>query len=93
MIVFGILLMMRKKLKPDGSLFTVYLALYSIWRIGSDFLREGKDFIPGIPLHQAQVIGIIVLVICIVLLIVRKTRWVNEEELVSKENTGSAASS
>jgi len=71
----------------------VYLALYSIWRIGSDFLREGTDFIPGIPLHQAQFIGVIVLIICAVLLIVRKTRWVNEEELAAKENTGSAVSS
>jgi prolipoprotein diacylglyceryltransferase len=83
---------MRKKLKPDGSFFMVYLALYSIWRIGSDFLREGTDFIPGVPLHQAQVIGIIVLIICIVLLIVRKTRWVGKEEAASKENTGSVTS-
>ncbi len=88
LIVFGILLMLRKKLKPDGSLFLVYLGLYSIWRISSDFLREGTDFLFG--LHQAQVIGIIVLVICVVLLIVRKTRWVKDEEAAEK-NPGSAA--
>jgi phosphatidylglycerol:prolipoprotein diacylglycerol transferase len=75
LIVFGILLMLRKKLKPDGSLFLVYLALYSIWRIGSDFLREGTDFIFG--LHQAQVIGIIVLIIAVVL-IAWRTRWVKK---------------
>lgn len=72
LIVFGVLLMLRKKLKPDGSLFLVYLSFYSIWRIGSDFLREGTDFLFG--LHQAQVIGIIVLVICLVL-IAKRTRW------------------
>ncbi len=82
LIVFGILLTLRKKLKPDGSLFLVYLGLYSVWRIGSDFLREGTDFLFG--LHQAQVIGIIVLVICIVL-IAKRTRWVKEVE-VEKEN-------
>lgn len=82
LIVFGVLLMLRKRLRPDGSLFTIYLALYSIWRIGSDFLREGTAFVPG--LHQAQFIGIIVLVICVVLLILRKTRWVKEEQ---KEET------
>jgi phosphatidylglycerol:prolipoprotein diacylglycerol transferase len=76
LIVFGILLMLRKKLKPDGSLFLVYLALYSVWRIGSDFLREGTDFLFG--LHQAQVIGIIVLVIAVVLMAIR-TRWVKRE--------------
>jgi len=78
LIVFGILMMLRKKLRPDGSLFLVYLALYSVWRIGSDFLRTGTDFLFG--LHQAQVIGVIVLVICIILLIVRKTRWVKKED-------------
>ena len=66
LIIFGILMLLRKKLKPDGSLFLVYLSFYSVWRIGSDFLREGTDFLFG--LHQAQVIGIIVLIICIVLL-------------------------
>jgi phosphatidylglycerol:prolipoprotein diacylglycerol transferase len=77
LIVFGILLMLRKKLKPDGSLFLVYLAFYSIWRIASDFLREGTSFLFG--LHQAQVIGIIVLLIAVFLLVLR-TRWVKKGE-------------
>ncbi len=76
LILFAVLMFLRKKLKPDGSLFLVYLALYSIWRIGSDFLREGTDFLFG--LHQAQVIGIIVLVVCSVLIIWR-TRWIKKE--------------
>jgi phosphatidylglycerol:prolipoprotein diacylglycerol transferase len=82
LIVFGILLMLRKKLKPDGSLFLVYLAFYSIWRIGSDFLREGTSFLFG--LHQAQVIGVIVLLIAIFLLILR-TRWVKKGEEVNEQ--------
>jgi phosphatidylglycerol:prolipoprotein diacylglycerol transferase len=77
LIVFGILLMLRKKLRPDGSLFLVYLAFYSIWRIGSDFLREGTSFLFG--LHQAQIIGIIVLIISLVLIAIR-TRWVKQAE-------------
>jgi len=82
LILFGILMLLRKKLTPDGSLFLVYLAFYAVWRIGSDFLREGTDFLFG--LHQAQVIGIIVLIICIVLLAWR-TRWVKKEEAVTDE--------
>jgi phosphatidylglycerol:prolipoprotein diacylglycerol transferase len=78
LIVFGILLMLRKKLKPDGSLFLVYLAFYSVWRIGSDFLREGTGFLFG--LHQAQVIGIVVLLIALVLM-VKRTRWVKTVEV------------
>ncbi len=89
LIVFGILLVLRKKLRPDGSLFLVYLALYSVWRIGSDFLREGTDFLFG--LHQAQIIGIIVLIIAVILMAIR-TRWVNKGEAeAEKEKEGDVA--
>ena len=76
LIVFGILLKLRGRFKPDGSLFLIYLGLYSVWRIGIDFLREGTPFLLG--LHQAQVIAIIVLVIAVPLL-AYKTRWVKTE--------------
>lgn len=62
-IVFVVLMMLRKKLKPDGSLFTLYLAFYAAWRLGIDFLRDGTPFLFG--LHQAQVISIIVLAITV----------------------------
>ncbi len=88
LIVCGILVMLRKKLKPDGSLFLVYLSFYSVWRIGSDFLREGTDFLFG--LHQAQVIGVIVLIICIVLMIWR-TRWVRGDEVKAEEKESGMA--
>jgi phosphatidylglycerol:prolipoprotein diacylglycerol transferase len=77
LIAFGVLLMLRKKLKPDGSLFLVYLSLYAAWRLGSDFLRVGTPFLFG--LHEAQVISIIVLIIAVPLLIWR-TRWVKKGE-------------
>lgn len=73
LIAFGALLLLRKKLKPDGSLFLVYLALYSAWRIGGDFMRTGTPFLFG--LHQAQVISIVVLLISLAL-IAWRTRWV-----------------
>jgi len=76
LLVFGVLLILRGRLKPDGSLFLVYLSLYSLWRIGIDFLREGTSFLFG--LHQAQVISLIILAITIPILVMR-TRWVNKE--------------
>ncbi len=76
LIVFGILLKLRGRFKPDGSLFLIYLGLYSVWRIGIDFLRVGNPFLFG--LYQAQVIGIIVLAITIPLLVLR-TRWIKAE--------------
>ena len=59
LIIFGVVLGLRNRLKPDGSLFMVYLSLYSVWRLGIDFLRNGTPFVFG--LHQAQVIAIITL--------------------------------
>ena len=76
LMIFGVALWLRGRLKSDGSLFLVYLGLYSAWRIGIDFLREGTSFLFG--LHQAQVIGIIVLAIAISLLALRM-RWIKTE--------------
>ncbi len=73
LIVFAILLRLRGKLKPDGSLFMVYLAFYSVWRLVGDFLREGNPLLFG--LHEAQLISIVVLIIVIPLM-AWKTRWV-----------------
>jgi phosphatidylglycerol:prolipoprotein diacylglycerol transferase len=77
LLVFGGLLLLRKRLRPDGSLFLVYLALYSAWRVGIDFIREGTPLLFG--LHEAQVIGIIVFAIAAGLMAWR-TRWVKRED-------------
>ena len=76
LIAFGVLLKLRGRLKPDGSLFLIYLVLYSIWRFSISFLREESPFLFGLP--QAQVIAIIVLVITVPILAYR-TRGVKAE--------------
>jgi phosphatidylglycerol:prolipoprotein diacylglycerol transferase len=76
LIVFGVLLLLRGRFRPNGSLFLIYLTLYALWRLGIDFIREGNPFLLG--LHEAQVISIIVLIITITLLAWR-TRWVKRE--------------
>jgi phosphatidylglycerol:prolipoprotein diacylglycerol transferase len=75
-IVFAVLLMLRKRLKPDGSLFALYLALYAVWRLGIDFLRSGNPFF--FSLHEAQFISIIVLLITVPWMI-KNTRWVRKD--------------
>jgi phosphatidylglycerol:prolipoprotein diacylglycerol transferase len=77
LIIFGVVLLLKGRFKPDGSLFLIYLSLYSLWRFASDFLRDGTSFLFG--LHQAQIIGIIVLAIAIPMLAYR-TRWVKRGE-------------
>ncbi|MFC1872297.1 prolipoprotein diacylglyceryl transferase [Chloroflexota bacterium] len=74
--VFGLLFWLRGRFKPAGSLFAIYLALYSVWRIGLAFLREGTPFFLG--LNQAQVISAVILIICGVF-IALKTRPVKRE--------------
>ena len=76
LVIFVVLLKLRGRLKPEGSIFLIYLSLYALWRVGIDFLRDGMPFLFG--LHQAQVIAIIILAICIPLLALR-TRWVRAE--------------
>ena len=75
-IIFFVLLNLRKKLKPDGSLFVLYLALYAAWRLGIDFLRVGNPFF--FSLHEAQFISIIVLLITVPWMI-KNTRWVKKD--------------
>jgi len=77
LIVFGVLLSLRGRFRPPGSLFLIYLTIYSLWRLGIDFIRDGTDFLFG--LHEAQVISIIVLIITITLMALR-TRWVKKGE-------------
>jgi prolipoprotein diacylglyceryltransferase len=77
-MLFGGLLRLRKRLRPDGSLFLAYLALYSAWRFGIDLVRQGTPVIFG--LHEAQVIAIVVFAIAAAL-IVRRTRWVRKGEI------------
>ncbi len=83
-IIFGVVLVLKSRLRTDGSLFLVYLGLYSLWRLGIDFLRSGTPFLFG--LHQAQVIAIIVLAIVIPLLVLRKgVLGLREKEEAIKE--------
>ena len=84
-LMFGALLWLRGRLKPDGSVFLVYLSLYAVWRLASDFLRPGTPFLFG--LHQAQVIAIVTLVICLPVLAFR-TRFTTPEMVAAAETVG-----
>jgi len=72
LIGFGILWSLRRRLKPQGSLFLLYLALYAAGDLSIRFLRVGEPFLFG--LQQAQLIGIIVLVVTVPWLIIRMWR-------------------
>jgi phosphatidylglycerol:prolipoprotein diacylglycerol transferase len=72
LIGFGILWSLRRRLKPQGSLFLLYLALYAAGDLGIRFVRVGEPFLFG--LQQAQLIGIVILLVTVPWLIVRMLR-------------------
>lgn len=63
---------LRGRLRPDGMLFALYLALYSIGRFAVTFARSDKVWALG--LQEAQYIAIMVLVIVVPLLVVKARR-------------------
>jgi len=69
LIVFAVLWILRKRLKPVGSLCLLYLALYALGDFGIRFLREGEPFLFGF--QQAQIIGLAILVVTVPWLIIR----------------------
>ena len=87
LVVFGVLMMLRKRFRPDGSLFLIYLAFYAVWRLGIDFIRDRNVLFIG--LDEAQLISIAVLIFTGVQLI-WKTRWIKKQAAESTdENTPS----
>lgn len=70
--VFATIRHLRERLEPEGSLFLVYLALYSAGDFGLRFLRQGEPFLLG--LHQAQIIGLAILAAVVPLLTLRMRR-------------------
>ena len=63
MIILMVVRWLKHRLKRPGSLFAVYLAMYSVWRLASGFLRPNNSLLFG--LHEAQVIAIIMLVLTV----------------------------
>jgi phosphatidylglycerol:prolipoprotein diacylglycerol transferase len=69
MLVLGVVWWLRGRIKPDGMLFVLYLALYSIGRFFITFLREDKTWVTG--LQEAHLIAIVVIVVAVPLLVYR----------------------
>jgi len=69
---FAIIWQLRGRLKPQGSLFLTYLALYAVGDLGIRFLRVGEPFLFG--MQQAQLIGIVMLLVTVPWLVVRMWR-------------------
>jgi len=80
MALFGILLKLRGRLKPDGALFMLYLAAYSVWRIGSGFLRAGTPYLFGLTAAQCISIAVLAFAIPALVLMMRRAKTQSDAE-------------
>ncbi len=76
MLALFVIWKLRGKLRPDGMLFALYMALYSIGRFTLTFAREDRIWALG--MQEAQYIALLVLAITVPLLIV-KARFTSGE--------------
>jgi phosphatidylglycerol---prolipoprotein diacylglyceryl transferase len=83
LIAFGIIWAVRKRMKPEGTTFLLYLALYGAGDLTIRFFRDGTPFMFG--MQQAQVIGILLLVITVPWLIARMVLY---RKKIKSEDTG-----
>jgi len=76
LLVFALLWRLKGRLKPDGSLFLLYLSLYSFGRFFIEFTRAvtPDQINVGGLLHTPHFITITVLAVCVPLLIHRMRR-------------------
>ena len=77
--IFAIIWPLRNRIRPDGMLFLLYGALYSLGRFFISFLRVESNTYFGGALNEAQIVSLVVIAITVPLLvykaqIVRPTR-------------------
>ena len=68
LLILALLLRLRKRLKKDWMIFLIYASLYSFGRVLFSIVRGDEAAVLG-PLHQAQVVSLIIMAVCIPLLV------------------------
>ncbi len=71
LFIFGILWKLRGRIQPDGSLFLLYLILYSTGRFFLSFLRLDSNTVL-LSLNQPQWISLLVLAVAVPLFVFRR---------------------
>ena len=76
LLIFGVLWKLRVRVRPDGSIFLLYLVIYSVGRFFLSFLRLDSNTVL-LGLSQPQWLSLIVLAIALPLLILR---WISQSK-------------
>ena len=86
-LALAVIWQLRGKLKPDGMLWALYLALYAIGRFGVSFFREDRIWALG--MQEAHFIALLILAITVPILLA-KARFgerIEEAPLVVERGT------
>ena len=71
LVILAVIWPLRNRLRPDGMVFVLYGALYSIGRFFISFLRVEQNTYFGGALNEAQIVSLIVILIAVPLLVYR----------------------
>ena len=74
LFILGLLWKLRGRFQPDGTLFAVYLVLYSVGRFFLSFLRLDSNTV-FLSLNQPQWICLLVLLIAVPVAVSRRVSW------------------
>jgi len=77
LIVFLVVFLIRKKPKPEGASFLIYLILYSAGDFVVRFFRTNDPYALG--LQQSQVIGLGIIAVCVPMLVLKWRRFLRDE--------------
>ena len=80
---FTVLWCLRKKLRPEGSLFLLWLILFGAGDFIIRFFRESEPFLFNLP--QAQIIDIVIVAAAVVIFSVRYARYRAKQSVVKAE--------
>ena len=89
MLALVLIWKLRNRLRPDGMLFALYLALYSLGRFGISFFREDRVWEFG--MQEAHYIALLVLAITVPLLIAKARPRPAEEAAAILDSAETAA--
>lgn len=76
-VIFGILLLLRRKKKVDGEVFLLYAVLYALGRFFIEGLRTDQLILCTIgttPIPVSQVVAVLVILVCIIVFIVGRNK-------------------
>ena len=86
---FVVLWLLRKKLRPEGTLFLLWLILFGAGDFIIRFFRESEPFLFNLP--QAQVIDILIVVVAVITLIVRYAMYRKTKQPAARAEVSKSA--